>query len=90
MTGSGFSSTALKYLGNWREKLLFVSWVTSLLVNIVRQSVLFKSLILGPAEPKYSEEVLVFKQITFDYGFEKWKDGNIFIIQILMNVTKDL
>lgn len=50
---------------------------------------LFKSLILGPSPPKYSK-VLGFKQITFDYGFEKWKDGNIFTNQMRMNVTKDL
>ena len=62
--------------------------MTSLLVNIVREKMFSKSLVLGTLPPKYSEE-LGFKQITSDYGFEM-KGWNIFTNQILISVTKDL
>lgn len=31
-----------------------------------------------------------FKQVTFDYVIEKWKDENFFTNQILISITKDL
>lgn len=68
---------------------LFVFWVTSLLANILGRMCFPRVWYLDLHHTKYSQ-VPGFKQITFDYVIEKWKDENFFTNQILISITKDL